>query len=439
MDRYRSGRNHDRFRMFRSAVAAETPAEGQTSKSGSDTGEVDLALALLSQQGVESSLLEDRWFKAIVANLPAAVYTTNADGHLTYFNQAAARLAGRVPQIGEDRWCVAERLFLPDGAPLPHQDCSMAIALREKRPVRGGAALAERPDGSRVAFMAFPTPLYGDEGEMVGAVNLLLELREGEEIDGEACDAAQGIEADLRLAIAGDQLRLHYQPLFDAAGVLVGFEALARWTHPERGEISPSEFIPAAEECGLILPLSEQLLRRACAEAAGWTNPLRVAVNISPLQFRHGDLPGLIETVLAETGLEPERLELEVTEGVMITDFDRTMLVLHRIKALGVRIALDDFGTGYSSLSYLHVFPLTTLKIDRSFVANLGVASEAAAIARAVISLGHALGIEVVAEGVETREQFDFLVDEGCNYLQGFLLGRPMAAEDYAVEMGRKA
>lgn len=424
--------------MFRSAVAAETPAEGQTSKSGSDTGEVDLALALLSQQGVESSLLEDRWFKAIVANLPAAVYTTNADGHLTYFNQAAARLAGRVPQIGEDRWCVAERLFLPDGDPLPHQDCSMAIALREKRPVRGGAALVERPDGSRVAFMAFPTPLYGDEGEMVGAVNLLLELREGEEIDGEACDSAQGIEADLRLAIAGDQLRLHYQPLFDAAGVLVGFEALARWTHPERGEISPSEFIPAAEECGLILPLSEQLLRRACAEAAGWTNPLRVAVNISPLQFRHGDLPGLIETVLAETGLEPERLELEVTEGVMITDFDRTMLVLHRIKALGVRIALDDFGTGYSSLSYLHVFPLTTLKIDRSFVANLGVASEAAAIARAVISLGHALGIEVVAEGVETREQFDFLVDEGCNYLQGFLLGRPMAAEDYAVEMGRK-
>jgi EAL domain-containing protein (putative c-di-GMP-specific phosphodiesterase class I) len=274
---------------------------------------------------------------------------------------------------------------------------------------------------------------------MVGAVNLLLELREGEEIDGEACDSAQGIEADLRLAIDGDQLRLHYQPLFDAAGVLVGFEALARWTHPERGEISPSEFIPAAEECGLILPLSEQLLRRACAEAAGWTNPLRVAVNISPLQFRHGDLPGLIETVLAETGLEPERLELEVTEGVMITDFDRTMLVLHRIKALGVRIALDDFGTGYSSLSYLHVFPLTTLKIDRSFVANLGVASEAAAIARAVISLGHALGIEVVAEGVETREQFDFLVDEGCNYLQGFLLGRPMAAEDYAVEMGRKA
>jgi EAL domain-containing protein (putative c-di-GMP-specific phosphodiesterase class I) len=424
--------------MFRSAVAAETPAEGQTSKSGSDTGEVDLALALLSQQGVESSLLEDRWFKAIVANLPAAVYTTNADGHLTYFNQAAARLAGRVPQIGEDRWCVAERLFLPDGAPLPHQDCSMAIALREKRPVRGGAALAERPDGSRVAFMAFPTPLYGDEGEMVGAVNLLLELREGEEIDGEACDSAQGIEADLRLAIAGDQLRLHYQPLFDAAGVLVGFEALARWTHPERGEISPSEFIPAAEECGLILPLSEQLLRRACAEAAGWTNPLRVAVNISPLQFRHGDLPGLIETVLTETGLEPERLELEITEGVMITDFDRTMLVLHRIKALGVRIALDDFGTGYSSLSYLHVFPLTTLKIDRSFVANLGVASEAVAIARAVISLGHALGIEVVAEGVETREQFDFLVDEGCNFLQGFLLGRPMAAEDYAVEMGRK-
>lgn len=424
--------------MFRSAVAGQMPAEGQTSKAG-PAGEVDKALAILSQQGFQSSLLDDTWFKTIVANLPAAVYTTNAEGHLTYFNRAAARLAGRVPQIGKDRWCVAERLFLPDGTPLPHQDSPLAVALREKRPVRGVATLAERPDGTRVSFMPFPTPLYDAEGKLVGAVNLLVELCGGTEPEDEASDARHKVQQDLRLAIAGEQLRLHYQPLFDAGGGLVGFEALARWTHPERGEVPPSEFIPAAEECGLILPLAEQLLHRACAEAAGWENPLRIAVNISPLQFRHGDLPGLIETVLAETGLEPERLELEVTEGVMITDFDRTMLVLHRIKALGVRIALDDFGTGYSSLSYLHAFPLTTLKIDRSFVANLGVASEAAAIARAVISLGHALGIEVVAEGVETREQFDFLVDEGCNYLQGYLLGRPMSAEDYAVEMGRKA
>jgi EAL domain-containing protein (putative c-di-GMP-specific phosphodiesterase class I) len=202
--------------------------------------------------------------------------------------------------------------------------------------------------------------------------------------------------------------------------------------------IPPSEFIPAAEESGLILPLARELLCQACIEAASWAKPLRIAVNVSPLQFRHGDLPALIDEVLLETGLEPERLELEITEGVMITDFDRTMLVLHRIKALGVRIALDDFGTGYSSLSYLHMFPLSTLKIDRSFVANLGVASEAAAITRAVIALGHALDIEVVAEGVETREQLDFLIDEGCNYMQGYMLGRPLPAEQYADLTGRK-
>ncbi|WP_332684852.1 putative bifunctional diguanylate cyclase/phosphodiesterase [Bosea sp. (in: a-proteobacteria)] len=422
--------------MFRSAVPRRMPDEGKTSSAALAAG--GEALALLTQPGYPSDRFDDSWLRAVVANLPAAVYMTDAEGLLTYFNHAARRLVGREPQLGKDRWCITERLFRPDGTPLSHQDGPMAVALREKRPVRGVEALAERPDGSRVPIMPFPTPLYDAEGRLVGAFNLLIELSGREEVEGDVASARQEVQADLRLAIAAEQLRLHYQPLFDATGALIGFEALARWTHPERGEVPPSEFIPAAEECGLILPLAEQLLRRACAEAAGWSNPLRIAVNISPLQFRHGDLPGLIETVLAETGLEPERLELEVTEGVMITDFDRTMLVLHRIKALGVRIALDDFGTGYSSLSYLHVFPLTTLKIDRSFVANLGVASEAAAIARAVISLGHALGIEVVAEGVETREQFDFLVDEGCNYMQGYLLGRPMPAEDYAVEMGRR-
>ncbi|AZO76302.1 hypothetical protein BLM15_00860 [Bosea sp. Tri-49] len=381
---------------------------------------------------------DDSWFREVVARLPMALYTTDADGFLTYFNQAAVRLVGREPQLGRDRWCISHKLFQIDGSPLPLEDCPMAVALREEREIRGVEALAERPDGSRVRIMPLPTPLYDAEGKLTGAINLLVDVTSGQQPGPSAASEQYDLAEDLEAAITQKRLHLHYQPVFSAAGALTGFEALARWIHPERGVVPPSEFIPAAEASGLILPLARELLHQACTEAASWEKRLRIAVNVSPLQFRHGDLPGLIDEVLLETGLEPERLELEITEGVMITDFDRTMLVLHRIKALGVRIALDDFGTGYSSLSYLHMFPLSTLKIDRSFVANLGVASEAAAITRAVIALGHALDIEVVAEGVETREQLDFLIDEGCNYMQGYMLGRPLPAEQYAELTGRK-
>jgi EAL domain-containing protein (putative c-di-GMP-specific phosphodiesterase class I) len=388
--------------------------------------------------GARAGVADDRWFREVVAQLPLALYATDADGRVTYFNEAAARLVGRQPQLGRDRWCIAHRLFQVDGSPLAHEDCPLAVALREKRPVRGVEALAERPDGSRVRFMPLPTPLFDGEGKLVGAINVMVDVGAGPQTGSDAASPGHHLAEELAAAIVQKQLHLHYQPVFSAAGVLTGFEALARWVHPERGVVPPSEFIPAAEESGLILPLARELLRQACTEAASWEKRLRIAVNVSPLQFRHGDLPGLIDEVLVETGLEPERLELEITEGVMITDFDRTMLVLHRIKAFGVRIALDDFGTGYSSLSYLHMFPLSTLKIDRSFVANLGVASEAAAITRAVIALGHALGIEVIAEGVETREQLDFLIDEGCNYMQGYMLGRPLPAEQYADLTGRR-
>lgn len=386
----------------------------------------------------QAGVADDRWFREVVAQLPLALYATDADGRVTYFNEAAARLVGRQPRLWHDRWCIAHRLFQVDGSPLAHEDCPLAVALREDRPIRGIEALAERPDGSRVRFMPLPTPLYDVEGKLAGAINVMVDVGAAPQTGSDASSSGHHLAEELAAAIAQKQLHLHYQPVFSAAGVLTGFEALARWVHPERGVVPPSEFIPAAEESGLILPLARELLRQACTEAAGWEKPLRIAVNVSPLQFRHGDLPGLIDEVLVETGLEPERLELEITEGVMITDFDRTMLVLHRIKALGVRIALDDFGTGYSSLSYLHMFPLSTLKIDRSFVANLGVASEAAAITRAVIALGHALGIEVIAEGVETREQLDFLIDEGCNYMQGYMLGRPLPAEQYADLTGRR-
>ncbi len=409
-----------------SVAGSETPPP--------NTDEAEQLLFILSQAAAEPDALQEDWFREIVTKLPIALYATDAEGRLTYFNEAAMRFAGRQPRLGEDRWCVTHRLFQVNGTPLAHADCPMAVALRERREIRGVEAVAERPDGSRVRFMPLPTPLFDGKGGLTGAINLLIDITDRRVEPGLA--AQQELAKALKLALARGEIGLHYQPVFASGGQLAGFEALARWRHPERGEIPPAQFIPAAEAGGLILPLAEQVLRQACTEAARWAKPLRIAVNISPLQFHHGDLPGLIDMVLSETGLEPERLELEITEGVMIADFDRTMLVLHRIKALGVRIALDDFGTGYSSLSYLHMFPLSTLKIDRSFVANLGAASEAAAIARAVIALGHALGIEVVAEGVETREQLDFLIDEGCDYTQGYLLGEPRPAEDYAQLTG---
>ncbi|WP_156395891.1 EAL domain-containing protein [Bosea sp. Leaf344] len=247
----------------------------------------------------------------------------------------------------------------------------------------------------------------------------------------------RALRQQLRLAIDTGQIGMVYQPLFAKDGSIAGFEALARWRHPVKGEIAPADFIAEAEAAGLIASLDNHILRSACREAASWRNRLSISVNISPLEFLTGDLTERVEAVLLETGLDPERLELEITESIMVSDAEKALAALGRLRALGIGIALDDFGTGYSSLSYLHRFPLTTLKIDRSFVARLGETLESVAITRAVIQLGHALGIRVVAEGVETPEQLDFLIQEGCDLTQGYLLGRPGQAQDYAGAMGR--
>ena len=180
------------------------------------------------------------------------------------------------------------------------------------------------------------------------------------------------LQQDLRSAIERNELALHYQPQARIGGEIIGFEALVRWQHPQRGMIPPGTFIPLAEESGLIVAMGEWILREACREAASWPNPLQIAINLSPVQFRHGDLPALVHSVLLETGLPPSRLELEITEGVLIDDFSRAVSILRRLKALGVRIAMDDFGTGYSSLSYLQSFPFDKIKIDQSFISNLG-------------------------------------------------------------------
>ena len=250
------------------------------------------------------------------------------------------------------------------------------------------------------------------------------------------------LHQDLSLAIKNGELSLHYQPQATsgqtvASSAVIGFEALARWLHPVRGFVPPADFIPLAEESGLIVEMGEWILREACREAASWSMPLQIAVNLSPAQFMHGDLVGLVHSILLETGLSPGRLELEITEGVLIEDFDRGLALLRRLKALGVRISMDDFGSGYSSLSYLQAFPFDKIKIDRAFVMNLGRNPQSAAIVRAVIGLGHGLEMSIVAEGVETQEQLGFLADQGCDAVQGYFIGKPAPIGQYGVLVGR--
>ncbi|GIL03017.1 MAG: GGDEF domain-containing protein [Alphaproteobacteria bacterium] len=245
------------------------------------------------------------------------------------------------------------------------------------------------------------------------------------------------LQQELRLAVPRGELALHYQPQSRVDGEFTGFEALLRWQHPTRGLLMPDQFIALAEENGLIVEIGEWVLREAAREAAGWARPLVVSVNLSPVQFRHGDLPALIHAILIETGLPASRLEVEITEGVLVDDFARAIAVLRRIKALGVHVAMDDFGIGYSSLSYLQAFPFDTLKIDRSFIARLGSESHTDEIVRAVIGLGRGLRLPIVAEGVETPEQLAFLAGEHCAGIQGYLIGRPRPIADYAEAVGR--
>jgi diguanylate cyclase (GGDEF)-like protein len=247
----------------------------------------------------------------------------------------------------------------------------------------------------------------------------------------------RALQHDLRSAVGRRELALHYQPQAIIGGDVIGFEALLRWRHPYRGMVPPVTFIPLAEESGLIITLGEWVLREACREAATWSNPLIIGINLSPVQFRHGDLPGLVHSVLLETGLDPNRLELEITEGVMIGDFSRAISILRRLKALGVRIAMDDFGTGYSSLSYLQSFPFDKIKIDQTFISNVDRNPQSATIVRAVIGLARGLDVPVVAEGVENERQLSFLSVESCDRVQGYLVGRPGPIEDYAELVGR--
>jgi predicted signal transduction protein with EAL and GGDEF domain len=246
----------------------------------------------------------------------------------------------------------------------------------------------------------------------------------------EVLQARRKLEADLRLAFQSGDLHLHYQPLVRLDdGAVCGFEALLRWRHPERGDVSPAEFIPLAEETGLIGPIGHMVLRRACEEAAHWPGDFKVAVNLSPMQFMHGDVLNTVVQALASSGLAPERLELEITEALLMERSARVLSVLNGLRALGVGLSLDDFGTGYSSLSYLRTFPFTKLKIDQSFIREMRTSTDAQAIVRAILGLGESLGLTVLAEGVEHAEDHDSLKRMGCKEGQGYHFGRARPAE----------
>lgn len=242
------------------------------------------------------------------------------------------------------------------------------------------------------------------------------------------------IEEEMRRALGGSEFLLHYQPQFDASGAMTGVEALVRWAHPSRGMVSPADFIPVAESSGLILPLGHFVLERACEEIAEWNRrvpaaPMDVAVNVSARQFRHAGFVLSVREVLIRSGLAPERLKIELTESLLLESIDDTVRNMDSLRKLGVRFSLDDFGTGYSSLAYLKELPIDQLKIDRSFVMDVLSDPNDAAIARTIIALGQTLGLHVLAEGVETADQRQFLVEHGCQSFQGFLYSRPIPLE----------
>jgi predicted signal transduction protein with EAL and GGDEF domain len=250
---------------------------------------------------------------------------------------------------------------------------------------------------------------------------------------GASLRAHHTLGLDLRKALAAGEFEVYYQPLVTLeTGVISGFEALLRWHHPVRGMVAPAKFIPLAEEIGLIVPIGEWVLRQACVEAAAWPDDLKVAVNLSPVQFKKGNLPQVVFATLASAGLPAARLELEITESIFLAESKTNLATLRRLRALGVGISMDDFGTGYSGLSYLRAFPFDKIKIDRSFISELSESADCMAIIRAITNLGSNLGIPTLAEGVETKNQLSWLREVGCTEMQGYLFSRPVPASEIA-------
>jgi diguanylate cyclase (GGDEF)-like protein len=361
------------------------------------------------------------------------------DALLLHVAQAVTEVAGDafVARPGEDEFTILLELGMPEAGGRQAPD-ALARALLAR------LAVPFRIDGQDVTIgagigIAIAPGDGTDAVELLKNADLALSRAKAEGrcvyryfepgMDA-AARARRTLEADLRQGLQDGAFELFYQPLFDlSTNSVTAFEALVRWRHPVRGLISPQEFIAVAEETGLIVPLGEWVIRQATREAVNWPDPVRVAVNVSPVQFRH---PGLLATLvdaLARSGLAPGRLEVEITESIFLANTEATLTTLHSLRRLGVRIALDDFGTGFSSLSYLRSFPFDKIKIDRSFITDLLHGHQNIAIVRAITHLAQAMGMETTAEGVEDAEQLAALREEGCTNVQGFLFSRPVPAD----------
>ena len=343
-------------------------------------------------------------------------------------------------RLGGDEFC----LILKTGNAAELQDLVQALEAEFNEPVQYGAL--EATTGASIGVAVFPRD-GEDRDSLVRNADLAMYKAKADPLTnicyynaelGDAVRDRRQLANDLRTAIENDELALHYQVQTSIeTGDIRGYEALLRWTHPVRGNIPPSDFIPLAEANGLILPLGDWVLRRACLDAAAWPHALKVAVNLSAIQLTHIALPQQIHQVLLETGLPPSRLEIELTETALIKDKAQSLHIMRQIKALGVSIALDDFGTGYSSLDTLRTFPFDKIKLDKSFTDELKTDQRSLAVVRAVLALAKSLGIPVLAEGIETAEQLELLRVEHCDEGQGFLLGRP-APKDVVDRLGTR-
>src|SRR5215472_7988903 len=281
-----------------------------------------------------------------------------------------------------------------------------------------------------------PYDLNGHQVVVSTSIGIAIAPNDGE--TNEQLQARRLLEIDLRNAVANNEFELFYQPQVDAATEeITGCEALLRWKSPTRGMVPPAKFVPLAEEIGLIVPIGEWVLIQACCEAASWEKPVRIAVNLSSAQFKSRRVVQSVLNALAISGLDARRLELEITESVLTHDNEGTLRTLHELRGFGIKISMDDFGTGYSSLSYLRSFPFDKIKIDRSFIKDISAKGDCAAIVKAVVSLGHGLGIATTAEGVETAEQLDHVRSEGCTEVQGYLFSAPRRAEDVRAYFAR--
>ena len=301
--------------------------------------------------------------------------------------------------------------------------------------------------GCSIGIALFPE--HGSTGDLLSSRADLTMYRAKSLGQGKICIYEQSMDEesrsraelamDLKKAITQDELELHYQLQNDTrTGEIIGLEALIRWNHPQRGRVRPDQFIPIAEETGLILEIGDWVIRTACAAASQWARPYKVAVNVAPMQLNH-DLPKRVSEILRETGLPPGRLEIELTESGLIADRQHALQVVLALKAIGVTVAMDDFGTGYSSLSTLQAFPFDKIKVDKSFIQSVETSAHAAAIVKATLLLGRSLSIPVLAEGVETQRHLDFLREEGCANVQGYLFGKPMPVEDLKMLIGEKS